>query len=128
CGEAVALGREPLRSALPSTLLKEPSPRPIFRYLFDYPFPVRRPLASRDGGRPTSQMLSEALRSGEDRQMQDVVARLLDVEGLDPEGRGGEEHYEWRARRNLDAEKATGDLINEPAAGKRVSALHRRVS
>jgi len=78
-GEVGALGREAFRAALESTLVKEPAHRPIFRYLFDVHFPIRRALPGRNAGRPTSQMLSDALRSGETGQMQEVVARLLDV-------------------------------------------------
>jgi uncharacterized protein with von Willebrand factor type A (vWA) domain len=126
-GEVGAMGREAFRAALESTLVKEPAHRPIFGYLFDVHFPVRRPLRGRDAERPTPQMLSEALRSGDTGQMQEVVARLLDMEGLDPEGRVGEEHYEWRARRNLEAERVVGDLINESAAGKGLTALQRRL-
>jgi uncharacterized protein with von Willebrand factor type A (vWA) domain len=72
-------------------------------------------------------MLSEALRSGETEKMQELAARLLDMEGLDPEGRVGEDHYEWRARRNLEAEKVIADLVNETAAGKGLTALQRRI-
>ncbi len=126
-GEVGAMGRDAFRAALESTLVKEPAHRLIFRYLFDVHFPAGRPLASRAGERPTSQMLSEALRSGDAGKMQDVGARVLDVEGLDPEGRVGEEHYEWRARRNLEAERVIGDLINETAAGKGLTALQRRL-
>ena len=126
-GEVGAMGREAFRAALESTLVKEPAHRLIFRYLFDVHFPIHRTLSDRDSGRPTAQMLSEALQSGDARQMQDLVSRVLDVEGLDPQGRVGEEHYEWRARRNLDAEKVIGDLVGEASAGKGLNALQRRL-
>lgn len=127
--------REAVKAALAVTMVKEPAARRTFDRLFEvfFPLPKVGRKEGRDGGRSLEEegdlamRLSRALRESNVEALAEIAEELVDEAGVEPEAKVSDEHYRYRALRNLDLEDLVRRMIDQDVAGKGTSALARKL-
>jgi len=125
--------RSAFKAALAATLVKEPGHRRQFDKLFGVFFPLIRTtqsLAPDDGAnRPElTDRVARAIRDMDPDAMRKIAEEVVEEEaGIEPGANIDDEHYKYRALRNMDLEDLIRRLIEEDVQGKGMSALQRKL-
>lgn len=125
--------RGALRAALASSLLKQPGARSVFDRLFEVLFPARPPGPGGASGAeaPASEDLRErlmdAIRDSDAGAMREIAEEVTEEAQVDPNARVSDEHYRYRALRDVDLEDILRRLVDESVTGEGMSALGRQL-
>lgn len=127
--------RAVVKSALRTTLAKDPGSRAALDRLFEVLFPAGRTPASPSTGPGegheelrVSERLGRALRADDRDEMRRLAERLVAEEAdVRPGARVSDEHYRYRALRHVDLEDLLRRLVDEEVSGKGMSVLERRL-
>lgn len=133
-GEVPLESRSAFKAALLTTLLKDPGRRTDFEKLFKVFFPLTRK-GSRDShsddgaDRPElRERLSRAIREMDPEALRAIAEEAVEEEAdIHPEADIDDEHYRYRALRNMDLEDLIRRLIDEEVEGKGKSTLQRKL-
>lgn len=122
------------KAALSATLVKEAGHRREFDKLFNIFFPLIRrssgPSQTDDGsGRPElRERLTRAIREMDPDALRAIAEEAVEQEAdIDPDVDIDDEHYRYRALRNMDLEDLIRRLVDEEVEGKGMSALQRKL-
>lgn len=126
--------RTAFKAALSTTLLKEPGHGREFDELFNTFFPLMRRSSGTAGdddgaNRPElKERLTRAIREMDPEALRAVAQEAVDEEAdIQPDVDIDDEHYRYRALRNMDLEDLIRRLTDEEVEGKGMSSLQRKL-
>lgn len=125
--------RSAFKAALSTTLVKDPGHLREFDKMFNIFFPLMRRSSARgddDGAdRPElRERLSRAIREMDPEAMREIAEQAVEEEAdIEAGADVDDEHYRYRALRNMDLEDLIRRLVDEEVEGKGTSALQRKL-